>query len=116
MNERRQHPRIPSALSAEVSAGAGRGILSARTENISLGGVGLVLGERLERGAAVRVAFYLTDEGIEDPHGPQVELAAEVMWARPTSGGAYAAGLRFLTLSPPQRQTIHRYMARLGLS
>ncbi len=77
------------------------------TRNLSLGGVGLDLDERLAAKMVLEVLFQ-TD------HGP-IEVEAEVVWAASTPGldGGIGHGLEFTELGPRQTQSMERLLTEL---
>jgi c-di-GMP-binding flagellar brake protein YcgR len=108
----RRDPRYPVEVAAEVTAG-GKTFATA-TQNISEGGVALLLDDPLEEGASLRVTLLLTQDGIEDPEEEAFDAKATVAWATPREGGGHTAGVRFSAISPKQRDHLRRFLAVLA--
>jgi c-di-GMP-binding flagellar brake protein YcgR len=100
--ERRRNARvamqIPVALIRETGAGERKTV----TSDISLGGMSLKLSRRAQSAGPMRIRFTLP--GTE--HG--IECAAEVAW----EGGGAQSGIRFVNVSPEQREQIKSWLAR----
>jgi CheY-like chemotaxis protein len=100
--ERRRNTRvtvqIPVALVSENGAGQRKAVSS----DISQGGMSLKLSRRAKNSAPMRVKFTLP--GTDD----SVECAAEVAWA----GGGSQAGIRFVNVSPEQRDQLKSWLGR----
>jgi c-di-GMP-binding flagellar brake protein YcgR len=111
--ENRRHPRYSVEVGAEVTLGPQT--LSAATQNVSEGGVGLVLDEAaLEEGARVRLTLFLTQDGIEDPDEEPFETPAVIAWTAPNDAGGQVAGARFGALEGGARAQLHRFLAALA--
>ncbi len=109
--DHRQHPRYAVEVAAEVNIGP-RTIVAA-TQNISEGGVGLLLDLPLEEGARLALTLFLTQDGIEDPDEEPLEANATVAWTAPQDGGVHAAGVRFDAVSGAQRTHLMRFLTAL---
>jgi CheY-like chemotaxis protein len=100
--ERRRNTRvsvhIPVALVSEDGAGQRKAVSS----DISQGGMSLKLSRRNKNSRPMRVKFALP--GTDD----SIECAAEVAW----EGGGAQAGVRFVNLSPEQRDHLRSWLAR----
>jgi c-di-GMP-binding flagellar brake protein YcgR len=100
--ERRRNTRvtvqIPVALVSENGAGQRKAVSS----DISQGGMSLKLSRRAKNSGPMRVKFTLP--GTDD----SVECAAEVAW----EGGGSQAGIRFVNLSPEQRDQLKSWLGR----
>lgn len=110
--DHRKHPRYAVEVAAEVSVGSST--IAASTQNISAGGVGLVLDVALAEGAQVALTLFLTQDGIEDPDSEPFEARATVAWTAPQDGGLHAVGVRFGAVTPAQREQLTRFLAALG--
>ncbi|HEY8429358.1 MAG TPA: PilZ domain-containing protein [Sandaracinaceae bacterium] len=110
--DHRKHPRYAVEVAAELTLGART--LAAATQNISEGGVGLVLDELLPEGAALQLTLFLTQDGIEDPDEEPFEAEASVAWSAPQDDGLHAAGVRFAQVTPAQREQLARFLAALS--
>ena len=111
-SENRRFTRFPVELAAEISLGPRT--LSAATQNLSEGGVGLVVDEPLVDGAEVRLSLFLTQDGIEDPDQEPLETGAVVAWSAPSDQGVHLIGLRFGALSPSQQGQLQRFLAAIA--
>ncbi len=109
--DHRQHHRYPVEVAAEVTLGSRT--LVASTQNISEGGVGLLVDEPLREGAQLALTLFLTQDGIEDPDEEPFETRAQVAWAAPQDEGMHVAGVRFEGLSGAQRAQLARFLAAL---
>jgi c-di-GMP-binding flagellar brake protein YcgR len=107
--EHRRHPRYSVEVAAEVTLGART--FAAATQNISEGGVALLLDQALEEGAEIRLALFLTQDGIEDPDEAPFEARAFVAWTAPSDDGTHVAGVRFGAVSAAQRKQLARFLA-----
>jgi CheY-like chemotaxis protein len=100
--ERRRNTRvtiqIPVALVSENGAGQRKAI----TSDISQGGMSLKLSRRTQNAGPMRVKFTLP--GTDD----SVECAAEVAW----EGDGTQAGIRFVNVSPAQRDQLKAWLGR----
>jgi CheY-like chemotaxis protein len=100
--ERRRNTRvamhIPVALVSETGAGPKKMV----TSDISLGGLSLKLSRSAKSAGPMRIKFTLP--GTDD----SIECAAEVAWA----GGGTQAGIRFVDVSPEQRDQLKTWLAR----
>jgi hypothetical protein len=108
----RRHTRFTVEVAAEVHLGMR--VLAAATQNVSEGGVGLVLEDPLEEGAEIQLALFLTQDGIEDPHEEPFEAKATIAWTTPRDEGGHVAGARFGTLSEAQRGRLTRFLAAVA--
>ena len=111
MTEQRRHARFTVELAAEVEI-RGETIVAA-TNDISKGGVGLILDRALRERSTVKVILFLTQDGIEDPDEEPFEAQAEVMWAAEQEAGRFVAGVRFGALSAAQSSQLERFLAVL---
>jgi CheY-like chemotaxis protein len=100
--ERRCNTRVAMQIPVAMSSENGAGQRKAVTSDISLGGMSLKLSRRARNSGPMRIKFTLpgTDDGIE--------CAAEVAW----EGGGPQAGIRFVNLSPKQRDQLKSWLAR----
>jgi CheY-like chemotaxis protein len=100
--ERRRNTRvamqIPVALVSETGAGQRKTV----TSDISLGGMSFKLSQRAHRAGPMRIKFTLP--GTES----SIECAAEVAW----EGGGPQAGIRFIDVSPEQRDQLKSWLVR----
>lgn len=112
MQEQRKHKRYTVQLAAEVDVGGE--IAVASTQNVSSGGVGLVLDRALKDGRKVRVTLFLTQDGIEDPDEQPFEATAMVMWSAEQDAGTWAAGVKFEQVSDAQKKQLERFLAAIG--
>lgn len=110
--EQRKHARYTVELAAEVEV-RGETIVAA-TNDISKGGVGLILDRALAEQSTIKVILFLTQDGIEDPDEEPFEAQAQVMWAAEQEAGRFVAGVRFGTLSAAQSSHLERFLAVLA--
>lgn len=110
--EHRKHPRYPVEIAAELTLG--HHVVSAATQNVSEGGVGVLVATPLPDGAEVAVTLFLTQDGIEDPDQEPFEGRATIAWSGPGEGGTHIAGLRFGKIDPTQAAQLRRFLAALA--
>ena len=111
-NEQRESRRYAVAVAAEVILDGMP--VAAQTNNVSTGGVGLVLDQPVPEGGDLSVTLFLTQDGIEDPDEEPFEAVASVMWAGPRDDGSHSAGLQFANLSPAKALLLKRFLHAAG--
>ena len=111
VNQRR-HQRYVVEIAAEVEL-EGQ-VLVAATQNVSRGGVGLVLDCQLTEGASIRLRLFLTQDGIEDPDEEPFSAKATVVWCAEQEGGSFTCGTRFGTLPSAQSTLLARFVEALA--
>ena len=109
--EHRRHQRYSVALAAEVTLGFET--IEARAENISAGGVALVMSAAVDQGAELQLTLILTQDGIEDPFEEPFEGRAKVAWVRPNPEGGHLIGVQFGGVAADQQARLERFIARL---
>src|SRR6185369_15271827 len=108
--EKRVHPRISvkipvlyrmveNAQEVEGSLAARKKESQARTMDISLGGISIVVPETLIDGALLQLYILLPDPEI------QLKALAKVVWASETGGG-----LRFLSMNEEDVKSLKAYL------
>ena len=112
MSEHRAHPRYVVAIRGEVEHEGDT--LAAETENLSTGGVGLLLRRAIPDGAMVSVTLFLTQDGFEDPDEPSLSTKAAVRWSKPGEAERHVVGLQFATLGGQQKAQLERFLALVG--
>lgn len=110
--QERQYERYPVQLACEVNRAGSA--LSAETQNVSSGGVAIVLSQGPSIGEVVNVSLFLTQDGIEDAQRPPFECAASVRWTKPTDDHRWAAGLQFLSPSSAQTTLLEHFLAQIA--
>ncbi|MFK7987050.1 MAG: PilZ domain-containing protein [Sandaracinaceae bacterium] len=110
----RLHPRCPVAMSAELTVGVETFAVS--TVDLSLGGVGLTLSRALREGARVRVCVFLTQDGVEDPDTPPLDIQARVAWVAPSDDGSVRAGLRFESIDAKRQSRLMMLLHTLDMA
>ena len=109
--DNRKHRRYSVELAAEVEI---RGeTVVASTNNVSVGGVGLVVDREVNEGAELAVTLFLTQDGIEDPDETPFEAKATVAWTAVQEAGTWIAGVRFAKVSPAQAAQLERFLGKL---
>ena len=102
MSERRQHPRL--SISVEVDFGSENNFYSARTRDISVGGLFIECDVALPIGTRLRVDLRFLQK--------QLRADAEVTWILLGEGGhAVGMGVRFLDLPPAAIKSVEGFMA-----
>jgi len=110
--DKRTAQRYPVEVAAEVELDGQ--VLVAATQNISNGGVGLVLDRPLAEGTRLELMLFLTQDGIEDPDEEPFETPGTVRWAAEQEAGKHIAGVRFEAVDDAQRAQLERFVAALN--
>jgi len=100
--ERRRNTRVTVQIPVSLVGENGAGQRKAITSDISQGGMSLKLSRRAQTSAPMRAKFTLP--GTDD----SVECAAEVAW----EGDGAQAGIRFVNMSPVQRDQLKSWLGR----
>lgn len=79
-------------------------------KNLSSGGAAVYFSGPLTVGEVVTVAFFITQDGIEDPDRVPFECAASIRWINPAGERGLEAGLQFLSPSAEQRALLRDYL------
>jgi c-di-GMP-binding flagellar brake protein YcgR len=109
----RRDPRYAIEIAAEVTVGGKT--FAAATQNISEGGVGLLLDEKLAEGTAMKITLLLTQDGIEDPDEEPFDARGAVAWTTAREEGGHTTGVRFGAITSKQRDHLHRFIAALAV-
>ena len=108
---RREHPRFDLDVSAELLLGDDR--VPCRTKNLSMGGVGLVLRQKIAEHIQVVANLFVIEDGIEDATTPSINMQSVVVWVAEVDAGHWEAGLRFAQMSDEQRNMLAHFLQRL---
>ncbi len=109
--EHRRDRRFAIALAAEVQI---RGeTVVASTQNMSEGGVGLLVDREVKEGATIALTLFLTQDGIEDADETPFEAKAVVAWTGVADAGHWIAGVRFDNVSPSQKALLARFLGKI---
>jgi c-di-GMP-binding flagellar brake protein YcgR len=100
--ERRRNTRVPVHIPVALVIEKGAGQRKAVSSDLSQGGMSLKLARRAQDSGPVRIKFALP--GTDD----SVECTAEMAW----QGAGAQAGLRFVNLSPEQRDQLKAWLGR----
>jgi c-di-GMP-binding flagellar brake protein YcgR len=103
--ERRRNTRVTVQIPVVLVNESGAGQRKAVTSDISQGGMSVRLSRRARKSDPMRVKFTLP--GTDD----SVECAAETAW----DSGGVQAGIRFVNLSPDQRERLKSWLGRHSL-
>jgi serine/threonine-protein kinase len=106
VDQRRRSPRAPYVTPVTIQRDSGAA-LSGRSEDISVGGLLVVMAERCEADAVVIASFALPTTGT------LVELEATTKWVR-TARGVEAMGLQFTAVPPDVHAIIDLYVRSMG--
>jgi hypothetical protein len=99
--ERRRHRRVSASIPIKLGDQEGS------TQDLSEGGMGVVVSQKIEQGSVIEV--LLGGEGApEDLAG--VKTMAKVMWSAETDSGAYTAGLMFDGPSPDALDRLRKFL------
>jgi len=107
----RKHRRYPVEVAAEVELGGN--VVIAATQNMSNGGVALVVDRAIDEGAQVAVTLFLTQDGIEDPDEEPFVSDATVVWTAEREKGSFVCGANFVKLSDAQAKQLSRFLEAL---
>jgi hypothetical protein len=83
---------------------------TARTRDLSVGGVGLILDRPLQEGAIVGLSLFLVVDQIEDENTPPLAARGRVVWCAESENGDVAAGIRFEGLEPQQAERLAHFL------
>ena len=109
--DKREHTRFPVEVTGEIEF---RGeLLSVSTQNLSRGGVALVLEPSLPEGSAVRMSLFLTQDGIEDPDEEPFDAEGVARWVAENDAGLHVVGVQFGPLSDAQKAQLERFLCAL---
>jgi c-di-GMP-binding flagellar brake protein YcgR len=107
-SQQREHDRYPVRISCELTISGQT--LHAESKNLSTGGAAIMFARPLTVGEIVTVAFFLTQDGIEDPDRSPFECAASIRWVKPVGDRGHEAGLQFLSPSEEQRELLNDFL------
>jgi hypothetical protein len=112
-HEARQSPRY--AIEAAVELRHAGVVASGRTDNVSDGGMCVIVDREIGRGAEVVASLALVFD--EDTFSEPLELPARVVWST-SIGDSYQLGTSFLGLSADQKSYLDMFLRYLeeGLS
>lgn len=99
--ERRRHTRIPAKVRVDMVSQANNRIISAETEDISVGGARLHSEEQIHKEREYLLYFYLSNIA-DDP----MALHARIAHIR----NAHQVGVQFTDVDPPVKKAIWQYM------
>jgi len=97
--DRREHRRVTASIPVKFNDGA-----EGSTQDLSMGGMGIVLSQKMERGTTLEVSIG----GADDQTG--IKTMATVMWSAETDTGAYTAGLKFDGPSPEALDRLKKFL------
>jgi len=101
MKERREHPRL--SIAVQVDFGSEHNFYSAKTRDISVGGLFIETDIALPIGTTLRVDLKFLQK--------KLHAEAEVTWVLVAEGGQSAGvGVRFLDLPPAAKRSIEAFM------
>lgn len=114
--ERRQHVRFKNDLEVRYTEKKRQAVSDGKTVDISMGGLRLLLEEKLSKGAVLLVRIML-------PDGKRpVEARGEIVWSEETDGNGsdgkrmFHAGIRFLDVKKPSDAHLLKYLRSLPQS
>jgi c-di-GMP-binding flagellar brake protein YcgR len=99
--DRRRHRRVSATIAVQLQDGE-----EASTQDLSEGGMGIVLSRKMERGTMLEV--LIGGIGPSDPAA--IKTMATVMWSAETDTGAYTAGLKFDGPSPDALERLRKFL------
>lgn len=109
--DKRAHARVPVEVAGEIELGGE--YVSVSTQNLSMGGVGLVLDPAVEEGRTLQLSLFLTQDGIEDPDEEPFEARGVVRWVATNDAGLHVVGVQFGALSAAQRAQLERFLRQV---
>lgn len=112
-SNRRGHPRFKNKIEVEYSVEKKARLKSAKSVNISQGGMKLLMDEKLQNGTVI-------DLKIEVPETRKIiEVEGEVVWSKdfeikdPTGKRFFNTGIKFIAIKEPQGIHLSEYLAAL---
>lgn len=109
---RREHPRIPARMSAEVRIGEDH--FTATTRDLSEGGVGLDCDRLVAEGTEVALGLFLVVDDVEDARFEPLWVKGRIAWSSETDDGHHhSAGVRFEVITDAQKQWLNRVVDAL---
>jgi len=75
------------------------------TEDISLSGARIVIGDAVKPGDIVSITLHLSD-----PTTPSLNLRAQIKWCAPRRKNTYHCGVNFFTIEKAQKKVLSRYI------
>ncbi len=112
MSDKRRHTRYEVAIAGEVEIDGD--ILPASADNLSRGGVGVIVERGAPEGSTVQVTLFLTQDGIEDPDEEPFEAKSAVRWAITRDDGMHVLGLQFANVTEAGQQHLDRFLAAVA--
>jgi serine/threonine protein kinase len=106
VDQRRRFPRAPYVTPVRILRPPDKGV-DGRSEDVSVGGLLVVVSAPLGEGEVVKVRFALPTSG------KLIELSARTKWVR-NARGTEAVGLEFTALPPDALEAIEAYVAEMG--
>jgi hypothetical protein len=100
-DDRREHQRFNASVPVQLSGGK-----AASTQDLSEGGMGILLSEKMERGTTLEVMIGGSTEGAG------IKTMATVMWSAETDSGAFTAGLKFDGPSPEALARLREFIKK----
>lgn len=111
--ERRHYPRFSVDLPVEYSIEESSSVYSARTGNISEGGLLIYLPERIEIGKQLRMKLFFS----LGSHLNSIDMLAEVVWHDIHLGkgwGDYRCGVKFIDISDENLNKLKDFLKSLS--
>lgn len=109
--EQRRFERVPVELAGEMLVKGEH--VHVATNNLSEGGVGLLLEHAVPDGTKIELTLFLTQDGIEDPDEEPFESAAVVRWTGERDDGMFLVGVQFEALDASRKAQLDRFLAAL---
>lgn len=110
--EQRQHQRFDVEVAGEVVVDGD--LVGASTQNLSAGGVALLLDRELPDGLELTLTLFLTQDGIEDPDQEPFEGPATVRWVADREDGLFLIGLQFGAVDGPAKKRLDHFLKTIG--
>jgi hypothetical protein len=111
MENRRVHQRFNTALSVEIFTGSD--VIPAQANNLSVGGLGIILEVPLTVQTQLGFSMFLVEEGIEDERTSPLNVQGLVCWCTQGEAGTYQAGIRFAPLGEEEQARVQLFLRRL---
>lgn len=108
---RRQYQRIPIRMSAEVRLEGDT--FTARTRDLSEGGVGLEPERPLAEGTELALGLFLVVDDVEEERMPPLWVKGRVVWAGELDDGQHVAGIRFEVITDQQKVWLRQVLSHL---
>ncbi|MCB9612663.1 MAG: PilZ domain-containing protein [Sandaracinus sp.] len=111
-DEQRKHQRFDVEVAGELALDGD--VVGASTQNLSAGGVALLMDREIADGQSLDVTLFLTQDGIEDPDQEPFEAKAVVRWVADREDGLFLVGLQFDAIDGAAAKRLQHFLRTIG--